>query len=66
MFDIPGSSSIGNIGFRNEESVKQVLKNERIRLVGEHVGGNIARTLTFDSSTGEAKIRAYGLGEFLF
>lgn len=64
MFDIPGGS-LGSIGLRNVESVKLVLKKERIRLVREDVGQNHARTLTFDATTGEGKIRAYGRNEVI-
>lgn len=63
MFDIPGGGSLGNIGLRNAESVRIVLKKERIRLLSEDVGSNYARTLLFDASTGEGLIRAYGKGE---
>jgi len=58
MFDIP-NGSIGNIGQRNIESVHQILRQERIALLKEDVGGNIARTLEFDSTNGEGVIRTY-------
>ena len=58
MFDIP-NGSIGNIGQRNIESVHQILRQERIALLKEDVGGNIARTLEFDSINGEGVIRTY-------
>ena len=59
MFEITGGS-FGNIGQRNIESVHMVLKREGIRLLKEYVGGTIARTLSFDVSTGEATIRSHG------
>lgn len=59
MFEVAGGS-LGNIGQRNAESVKMVLKREGIRLVAEDVGGTVARTLSFDAATGVGAIRSYG------
>ena len=47
MFEV-GSSSLGNIGQRNIESVHMNLKKEGIRLLKEDVGGTVARTLLLD------------------
>lgn len=66
MFDIPGNGSLGNIGLRNAESVKKVLREERIKLLKEDTGANYARTLLFNSSTGEGFIRTYGRPEIKF
>ncbi len=66
MFDIPNGGSLGNIGLRNVESVKDVLKIERIPIIGEDVGGNYARTLLFDSSNGQGLIRLFGKQEIIF
>lgn len=63
MFDIPGGGTLGNIGQRNAEEVRIVLREEKIRLLKEDVGSNYARTLLFDCATGEGLIRAYGRGE---
>jgi len=52
--------NIGNIGQRNGESVRIVLRQEKIRLLREDVGGSIARTLEFDSVTGTCNIHSYG------
>ena len=60
MFEIAGGSGLGNIGQRNIESVHKVLRAEGIRLAAEDVGGSVARTLSFDPSTGRATIRSYG------
>ena len=59
MFEISGGS-IGNIGQRNIESVRQILRMEKIPLLCEDVGGTIARTMEFDSATGTGTIRSYG------
>jgi chemotaxis protein CheD len=66
MFDIQGGGSIGNIGQRNIESVRKVLAQERIRLLAEDTGQNYARTLLFDASNGEGRIRSFGKKEIIF
>lgn len=60
MFAVPANSSLGNIGQRNIESVHKFLRAEGIRLVAEDVGGTVARTLSFDPTTGMATIKSYG------
>ena len=65
MFEVSGGS-LGNIGQRNSESVHQILRMEKIRLVWEDVGGTIARTVEFDSATGNGTIRSYGHPEVRF
>ncbi len=60
MFNVPGNSSLGNIGQRNIESVHQVLRLEGICLIKEDVGGSAARTLFFDVATGEGTVKIYG------
>lgn len=68
MFDIPGDSKfgIGNIGKRNIDSVRKVLQKDKIRLVKEDVGFNYARTMIFDTNTGQVTIRSYGRQDNLF
>ncbi|MPM88563.1 Chemoreceptor glutamine deamidase CheD [bioreactor metagenome] len=66
MFDIPNGSALGNIGMRNVDSVRQVLRSEGIPIINEDVGANYARTLLFDSSNGMCIIRTYGKKEFTF
>lgn len=65
MFNLNGGA-LGNIGQRNIESVHMSLKKEKIRLLGEDVGGTVARTLLFDLSNGQAFIRSYGRTEKVF
>ena len=65
MFDVSGSSSLGNIGQRNIESVRIVLKKEGVRLLKEYVGGSVARTLLFDVSNGIGCVRSYGKPEII-
>ena len=60
MFEVSGSSGLGNIGQRNIESVHMNLRREGIRIISENVGGTVARTLSFFPATGQGQIRAYG------
>lgn len=66
MFDIPGGGSLGNIGQRNIESVRNTLREEGIPIISEEVGGNFARTLVFDCSNGQGNIRSFGRKEIIF
>ena len=59
MFEITGGT-FGNIGQRNIESVRMVLKREGIKLLKEDVGGSTARTLLFDVSNGVGCVRCHG------
>lgn len=59
------SKALGDIGHRNIDSVRLNLKKEGIRLLKEDVGGNVARTLLFDVSTGQACVRCYGRPELI-
>ncbi|MEA4932517.1 MAG: chemotaxis protein CheD [Lawsonibacter sp.] len=66
MFEVSGGGSLGNIGQRNIESVHLILKRENIRLLAEDTGGTIARTLSFNPTTGQGRIRSYGKPELVF
>lgn len=65
MFEIKddNKSSIGTIGERNVVAVKKVLRDLRIRLIAEDTGLNYGRTIFFDCSTGELKIKSFAMGE---
>lgn len=63
MFETFNDPEWGNIGARNVKSVKEVLRQERIRLVSEDTGSDYARTLFFDSATGTGTIKAFGKPE---
>ena len=65
MFEVNGNS-LGNIGQRNIESVHTILRKENIKLVAEHVGGTVARTLLFDVASGQGCIRSYGHKDIIF
>lgn len=63
MFEISGKADFGNIGQRNVMVVKQVLKEEGLRIAAEDTGGTCARTMFLDVSTGGVMIRAVGKPE---
>lgn len=65
MFDIPGDQSLGNIGKRNGESVKAVLKQQGVRVAREELGGSTARTVEFYAENGMVKIRSYGHADII-
>ncbi|NOZ58192.1 MAG: chemotaxis protein CheD [Euryarchaeota archaeon] len=51
-----------SIGERNVESVREVLKREGIRIVGEDTGRDYGRSIEFDLSTGELLVRSFRHG----
>lgn len=66
MFEMQGNSGIANIGQRNIDSVKYILSKEGIRVNGQQVGENYARTMSIDVLTGKVKIRTFGRPEIVF
>lgn len=48
-----------NIGEKNVEAVKDSLRQNRIRLVSEDVGGQHGRRITFNVGTGVATVRRF-------
>lgn len=66
MSDVGSNNALGNIGQRNIESVRTILRRENVRLAAEDVGGSIARTLSFDVATGQGRIRSYGRQDIVF
>lgn len=66
MFDMKDNNSgIGNIGLRNVEAVRTVLRTERIGLTADDTGQNYARTMMLDVSTGQVRIRTFGRPEII-
>ncbi|MDE7245075.1 MAG: chemotaxis protein CheD [Oscillospiraceae bacterium] len=65
MFEVNGGS-LGNIGQRNIESVHTILRRENVRLLGEQVGGSVARTLLFDVDSGQSCVRSFGKQDIVF
>ena len=62
MFNIQGDSSVGNIGDRNIAEVKRILAGLRIPIVGEDVGKDYARTMSFSAADGKVTIKAFSKG----
>ena len=60
MFETTGASAIGNIGTRNAEAAKQILKQKGIRLIAEDTGLNYGRTVELHCETGDFHIKAVG------
>ncbi|MBE3588280.1 MAG: chemotaxis protein CheD [Thermoanaerobacteraceae bacterium] len=60
MFSGLDSKMILNIGQRNVEKARQMLKEYGIPILAEEVGGNRGRTMIFDTSTGQVSIRMLG------
>lgn len=65
MFEVAPGSTVGNIGDRNTESVKRVLRQEGLKILKESTGANFARTMLIDAATGEVKIRSFGRPELI-
>ena len=55
-----GSDSLFDIGQRNAEAVKRVLKELRIPLQGEDVGGSRGRSIFFYVENGKLEIKTLG------
>ncbi|MDI3472129.1 MAG: chemotaxis protein CheD [Thermotogaceae bacterium] len=62
MFKNSGSL---NIGMKNIEAVKEQIRKYKIKLLAEDVGGNRARSIEYNISTGVLLIRVVGGGEKL-
>ena len=60
MFEVSGLSSVGNVGDRNSEQAKAILKELKIPLVAEDTGLNYGRTVILDCETGDFIIKAVG------
>ena len=63
MFQMTGP--IGNIGERNIASVRSELAAQQIRIQGEDVGKNYARTMLMDVGTGTVRVRTMGRNEII-
>ena len=60
MFEVSGTSSVGNVGERNAEQAKIVLKELKIPLIAEDTGLNYGRTVVLDCENGDYIIKAVG------
>lgn len=60
MFEVSGLSSVGNVGARNTEQAKLVLKELGIPLIAEDTGLNFGRTVELNCDNGDFLIKAVG------
>ena len=60
MFDFSSDYAMGNIGQKNVEAVRTVLKENGIRIVSEDVGLNYGRTIEFYAEDGRLVIKSVG------
>ncbi len=59
MFEISGDSTIGNIGKRNVEAVKNTLMQFQIKIIAEDVGLNYGRTVFFHLNDGSVQVKSF-------
>ena len=57
MFESVSNNSIGNIGDRNVEAVKEVLRQLNIRIIASDTGANYGRTVYFYPEDGRLEIK---------
>lgn len=62
MFKFSSSSEMMRIGPRNVDAVKEKLRQLKIRIVAEDVGGTSGRTIEFDPLTSKLSIRTVSQG----
>lgn len=60
MFEVSGLSSVGNVGARNIEEAKYLLKELQIPLIAEDTGLNYGRTVELNCENGDYTIKAVG------
>ncbi len=60
MFEVSGLSQVGNVGERNSEEAKIILKELRIPLIAEDTGLNYGRTVVLDCNNGDYIIKSVG------
>lgn len=63
MFEVSGLSDVGNVGQRNAEQAKFMLKELKIPLVAQDTGLNYGRTVVLDCENGNYLIKAVGKPE---
>ena len=60
MFEVSGTTDVGNVGERNAQASKEKLKALGIRLIAEDTGANYGRTVELNCANGEYVIKAVG------
>ena len=59
MFSFGEENSVMNIGKRNSQAAKEILKAEGIKIVAEDIGEDFGRTMRFYSETGDVLVTSY-------
>lgn len=62
MFSFTSANEIMRIGQRNVEASRLLLKEMRIPIISEDVGGNFGRTIELSSEDGMLKVKTIGSG----
>ena len=62
MFNFTDKSIISDIGKRNSDSVKEILKKEGIPIVAEETGGDKGRTMIVSATNGLVTLKVVGQG----
>ncbi|MFC1670315.1 chemotaxis protein CheD, partial [Spirochaetota bacterium] len=60
MFKFKSNLALGQIGDRNIEETKKVLKEKGIEILAEDLGGNVGRVINFYMNDGHLKVKAAG------
>jgi chemotaxis protein CheD len=60
MFEISGTSSVGNIGEKNAEASRDKLRELHIPVLAEDTGQNYGRTVELDCANGDYVIKSVG------
>ena len=60
MFEVSGLSGVGNVGDRNAEAAKKILKELGVKLIAEDTGLNYGRTVELHCDTGEFYVKSVG------
>jgi chemotaxis protein CheD len=62
VFSTAGAGDILKVGLRNAAMAKEVLRNMKIPIRSEDVGGSYGRTIELLTDTGELRIKTIGHG----
>jgi len=62
MFAFGSTNPLMEIGNRNSEAVKKVLRDLNLPIIAEDLGGNVGRTMILEADTGRLLIKTVGQG----
>ena len=63
MFSFISQDSILNVGEKNIQMAKSVLKEHGIKIAAEELRGSIGRTIVLDLQTGKVRVKTISAGE---